>query len=92
LTLPKRNRIVGATMAGRLTVRPRVIGVVAFLLCLGSATVSAQAQTNEFRGLWVDAWGGGFFNYFLSQGLCRARHFFPQLFFVVAQAPLFGHG
>ncbi len=34
--------------------------LVAFVLCL--VPFAAKAQTNEFRGMWVDAWGTGFLN------------------------------
>lgn len=42
------------------------------------ATTPAQAQSNEFRGIWVDAWGTGFLNASQVTQLiadCRAYNF-----------------
>lgn len=48
---------------------------LAVMLC---TTVSASAQSNEFRGVWVDAWGTGFLNASQVTQLmadCRAYNF-----------------
>src|SRR5512147_445906 len=54
----------------------RVSCAGAILLLLG--TLSASAQTSEFRAMWVDAWGTGFLNASQVTQLiadCRAYNF-----------------
>jgi len=48
------------------------------LVCLAAASLRASAQSNEFRALWVDAWGTGFLNAGQATQLiadCRAYNF-----------------
>src|SRR6186713_344563 len=47
-------------MVSRSAPSVRMFVALACLIRLAGASFSASAQSNEFRGVWVDAWGTGF--------------------------------